>query len=183
MTPDSDAVANDRWDSLTDINAVLAIAAGIIAFFGLIIAIVALVGTFKGNTQQTIPSAGAPKKPGKISNEIPVSEGPRTSTSQFVSFDEPFESTLQDYDAVVQVKMGVAGAVDTPLADDISANYMPLRIAMLDMIGNEDPNYLMHRDGKLLLQQKLKKAVNQILVTKEASSQVDDVFFESFVIR
>ena len=60
---------------------------------------------------------------------------------------------------------------------------MPIRSAVLMKLASQDGFVISTPEGKKQLQDDLKDAINQVLISKEGFGGVDSVYFTSFIIQ
>jgi flagellar FliL protein len=108
---------------------------------------------------------------------------PRIYKPSYYDMAQSFTSNLQDTDGIAQVALGVATFYDSRVLDDFKDNEMPIRSAVLETLASQDAFVLGTPEGKAQLQQKLKAAINKVMVEKTGYGGIDDVYFTSFIIQ
>lgn len=108
---------------------------------------------------------------------------PKRYKPSYYTMDQPFTSNLRDTDGIVQLSIGMSTFYDNKVTDALKDNDMPLRSAALGVLADQDAFVLETPEGKQQLQQKLKDAMNRVLVEKTGYGGVDSVYFTSFIIQ
>jgi flagellar FliL protein len=108
---------------------------------------------------------------------------PRQYQASFYPIEQSFTSNLRDSDGFVQVGLGVSTFYDQKVLDNLKANDMPIRSAVLMTLADQDAANITTPTGKKALQHALKNAINEVLVNREGFGGVDDVYFTSFIIQ
>lgn len=108
---------------------------------------------------------------------------PRKYQASYYTFEQSFTSNLKDSDSFVQVGLGVSTFYDKKVLDRLKDDEMPIRSAVLMTLAETDQDSVGSAAGKKVLQQQLKKAINDVLVAREGFGGVDDVYFTTFVIQ
>ena len=108
---------------------------------------------------------------------------PRKYQATFYPIEQNFTSNLRDTDGFVQVGLGVSTYYDQKVIDNLKTNEMPIRSAVLMTLADQDAESITTQAGKRALQDALKGAINQVLVSREGFGGVDDVYFTSFIIQ
>jgi flagellar FliL protein len=103
--------------------------------------------------------------------------------STYYTMEQPFTSNLRDSDGFMQLGIGVATYYDQRVLDRIKEDEMPIRSAVLMTLANQDGFVISTPEGKKQLQDELKGAINQVLISKEGFGGVDSVYFTSFIIQ
>jgi flagellar protein FliL len=112
-----------------------------------------------------------------------VSPDPKKFKASYYRIADNFTANLADGETFVQVGLGVSTYYDERVFENVKLHEMAVRSAVLMTLTGEDPTALSTPEGKLKLQQTLKKAVNEVLKDKEGFGGIDDVYFTSFVIQ
>jgi len=108
---------------------------------------------------------------------------PRHYKASYYTMDQAFTSNLRDTDGIAQISLGVSTFYDAKVLDGFKDNEMPIRSAVLEVLANQDAFVLGTPEGKTALQQRLRDAINKVLVDKTGYGGVDDVYFTSFIIQ
>lgn len=95
----------------------------------------------------------------------------------------PYTSNLADTDSLVQISLAVSTYYDARVTEAIKTHEMAMRSAILMLLSQEHEMALATPNGKVALQKKLTKLINQILKQKTGYSGVDNVYFTNFVIQ
>ena len=108
---------------------------------------------------------------------------PRRYQASYYPIEQSFTANLRDSDGFVQVGLGVSTYYDHKVLDNLKANDMPIRSAVLLTLADQDASTITSPAGKKALQHALKSAINEVLVNREGFGGVDDVYFTSFIIQ
>lgn len=104
-------------------------------------------------------------------------------TATYYPIEQSFTSNLRDSDGFAQIGLGVSTYYDEKLVENIKANEMPIRSAVLMTLANQDAMVITTPEGKEALQKQLKVAINKVLKEKTGFGGVDSVYFTSFIIQ
>lgn len=108
---------------------------------------------------------------------------PRRYKASYYSIGKEFTSNLGDGQSFVQVGLGISTYYDERVFVNVQRHEMAVRSAVLMTLASEDPATLSTPRGKLALQADLKKAINDVLRSKEGFGGIDGVYFTSFVMQ
>ena len=108
---------------------------------------------------------------------------PRKYQASYYTFEQNFTSNMKDSDSFVQVGLGASTFYDKKVLDRLKDDEMPIRSAVLLTLAETDQDSIGTAAGKKVLQEQLKKAINDVLVAHEGFGGVNDVFFTSFVVQ
>lgn len=112
-----------------------------------------------------------------------TSPDPRKFKASYYRIADNFTANLADGETFAQIGLGVSTYYDERVFENVKLHEMAVRSAVLMTLTDQDPIALSTPQGKLKLQQALKKAVNEVLKDKEGFGGIDDVHFTSFVIQ
>ncbi|MDB5684820.1 MAG: flagellar basal body-associated protein FliL [Sphingomonas bacterium] len=138
------------------------------------------------NRPKLVPRATAGGHAAAEAGHGPAAGGaidPRRYQASFYPIEQSFTSNLRDSDGFVQVGLGVSTFYDQKVLDNLKANDMPIRSAVLMTLADQDASVITSPEGKKALQRALKKAINDVLVNREGFGGVDDVYFTNFIIQ
>jgi flagellar FliL protein len=133
------------------------------------------------NRPKLVPRDGA--EHGGAGAEHGKGVDPRQYQASFYPIEQSFTSNLRDTDGFVQIGLGVSTFYDQKVLDNLKTNEMPIRSAVLMTLADQDAETITTQAGKKALQNALKGAINQVLVSREGFGGVDDVYFTSFIIQ
>ena len=108
---------------------------------------------------------------------------PEVYKSTYVPMEQPFTSNLRDTDGYLQLGLGVSTFYDQKVTDHLKDSDMPVRSAVLEVLATQTADSLDTPQGKVMLRQQLKAAINRVLQQREGFGGVDDVYFTSFIIQ
>jgi flagellar protein FliL len=111
-----------------------------------------------------------------------VRADPRRFKASYYPIAKEFTSNLGGT-GVIQVGLGVSTYYDERVFINLQRHEMAVRSAVLMTLSGEDPAALATPQGKLALQKDLKKAINDVLRSREGFGGIDDVYFTSFVTQ
>lgn len=134
------------------------------------------------NQPKLVPRSDAPKgnKKARSLDEV-VDPGKYKAT--YYDLAQNFTSNLRDSDGFMQVSVGVSTYYDQRVLDRVKEHEMAIRSAVLMTLADQDAFVISTPEGKKELQNKLKKAINDVLVEKEGFGGIDDVYFTNFIIQ
>lgn len=101
----------------------------------------------------------------------------------YYALTDTFTSNMRDSDGFMQLGIGVSTYYDARVLDNLKANEMPVRSAVLMVLANQDGFEVATPEGKKKLQGELKDAINQVLISQTGFGGIDDVYFTSFIIQ
>jgi flagellar FliL protein len=108
---------------------------------------------------------------------------PRRYKPSYYTMEQNFTSNLRDTDGIAQVAIGVSTFYDSRVLDGFKDNEMPIRSAVLETLASQDAFVLETPEGKVQLRQRLKDAINHVMIEKTGYAGIDDVYFTSFIIQ
>jgi len=108
---------------------------------------------------------------------------PSKFKASYYEIEKNFTSNLADTEGFMQVSIGVSTLYDAQVIENLKANEMPVRSAVLMTLSNQEAYVISTPDGKRALQKQLKEAINKALEEKTGFGGVDAVYFTSFVIQ
>lgn len=108
---------------------------------------------------------------------------PELYKSTYVPMEQPFTSNLRDTDGYLQLGLGVSTFYDQKVTDHLKDSDMPVRSVVLEVLATQSADALNTPQGKIVLRQQLKTAINKVLLQREGFGGVDDVYFTSFIIQ
>lgn len=103
--------------------------------------------------------------------------------ASYYDLAQNFTSNLRDSDGFMQVSLGVSTYYDQRVIDRVKTHEMAIRSAVLMTLADQDAFVIATPQGKKELQNKLKKAINDVLIEKEGFGGIDDVYFTNFIIQ
>ncbi|MGE0773660.1 MAG: flagellar basal body-associated protein FliL [Sphingomonadaceae bacterium] len=103
--------------------------------------------------------------------------------ASYYTMEQPFTSNMRDSDGFMQLGLGISTHYDQRVLDRIKEDEMPIRSAVLMKLASQDGFVISTPEGKKQLQDDLKDAINQVLISKEGFGGVDSVYFTSFIIQ
>jgi len=121
-------------------------------------------------------------KKGEELAEVHGDGGSEYRTSYSVFADE-FTSNLKGSDALVQVSLACSTRRDGRVLMWLAKHELALRSAMLQVLADTNEADLVSMEGKTLLQQRLTRAINDVLIKAEGFGGVDAVYFKSIIVQ
>jgi flagellar FliL protein len=113
----------------------------------------------------------------------PANPDPSQYQATYYAMDQPFTSNLADTDGFLQVGVGVSTFYDMKVIENLKSADMPVRSAILQVLGQQQAEALNTTQGKAELRKQLRDAINQTLKQNQGFGGVSDVFFTSFIIQ
>lgn len=108
---------------------------------------------------------------------------PTKFQASYYPLTDQFTANLRDESGFVQLGLGVSTYYDQRVLDAVKLHEMAIRSAVLLTISEQDPVVIRSPQGKEHLKGALRKAINEVLKSKEGFGGVDDVYFTSLVIQ
>lgn len=121
--------------------------------------------------------------PGFVTDPDQVKADPRLYKASYYPIENSFTSNLRDSESFVQVGLGVSTYYDERVFANLQMHEMAVRSAVLMTLADQDPAAIESVEGKRALQGELKKAINDVLRTKEGFGGIDSVYFTGFVMQ
>ncbi|MGY4394915.1 flagellar FliL protein [Sphingomonas sp. UYAg733] len=113
----------------------------------------------------------------------PKGSGGDKFASNYYAMEKEFTSNLQDSVHFVQVGIAISTPYDDTVIDNLKTNEIAVRSAILMALGDTSEEQVFTVDGKIQLQRKLAKAINDTLKEKEGFGGVGNVYFTNFVVQ
>lgn len=135
----------------------------------------------KGEKDPYAPAAGEGK--GKETAEIVFGKGGSKYRTAYFNFSDDFTSNLRDGASLIQVSLAASTQRDGRVLMWLSEHETAIRSAILVEIAATDELDVTSPGGKERLQQRLTKAVNEVLKEHEGFGGVDNVYFRSFIVQ
>jgi flagellar FliL protein len=129
------------------------------------------------------PYALPPKK--GEGEEAPMVHGDGGSKyrTAYYTFDEDFTSNLKDSDALIQVSLAASTRRDGRVLMWLDEHKLAIRSKILVVLADTPEDEVYSPDGKALLQKRLTKAVNDVLIQQEGFGGVDNIYFKTFIVQ
>ena len=125
----------------------------------------------------------APKKEEKGSVPLVHGEGGSKYRTTYYTFAEDFTSNLKDSDALVQMSLAAATRRDGRVLMWLDEHALAIRSEVLIILADTPEGDAYTVEGKKRLQQRLTKAVNDVLTEEEGFGGVDNVYFRNFIVQ
>ena len=125
----------------------------------------------------------APKKEEKGAVELVHGEGGSKYRTTYYTFAEDFTSNLKDSDALVQMSLAAATRRDGRVLMWLDEHALAIRSAVLIILADTPEEDAYTVEGKKRLQQRLTKAINDVLTEEEGFGGVDNVYFRNFIVQ
>ncbi|MEO0061635.1 MAG: hypothetical protein RLZZ08_195 [Pseudomonadota bacterium] len=110
-------------------------------------------------------------------------EGGSEFRTSYYTFKDDFTSNLRDSTALVQLSLAASTRRDGRVLMWMKEHELAIRSRILVEIANTGEADVIAPEGKLALQKRLTKAINDVLVEHEGFGGVDDVYFRSFIVQ
>lgn len=125
----------------------------------------------------------AEKGEGEGGAELVHGEGGSEYRTSYYTFSEEFTSNLRDSTALVQLSLAASTRRDGRVLMWMKEHELAIRSRILVEIANTGEADVISPQGKLALQKRLTKAINDVLVEHEGFGGVDDVYFRTFIVQ
>ncbi len=113
----------------------------------------------------------------------PEGHGGDEYASNYYAMDKEFTANLQDSVHFVQVGVAVSTPYDEKVITNLKTNDIAVRSAVLMTLGDTTEEAVFSNAGKVALQKRLVKAINDTLQQKEGFGGISNVYFTSFVVQ
>lgn len=124
----------------------------------------------------------APKGAGDEPDIVHGEGGSRYRTAYY-RFSDDFTSNLRGSDALVQLSLAASTRRDGRVLMWLDQHQLAIRSRILVALADTPEDDVLTPDGKARLQQRLTKAVNDVLTEQEGFGGVDNVYFRTFIVR
>lgn len=125
----------------------------------------------------------AEKGEGEGGAELVHGEGGSEFRTSYYTFSEEFTSNLRDSSALVQLSLAASTRRDGRVLMWMKEHELAIRSRILVEIANTGEADVISPQGKLALQKRLTKAINDVLVEHEGFGGVDAVYFRTFIVQ
>ncbi len=113
----------------------------------------------------------------------PDGHGGDRYASNYYALDKEFTSNLQNSIHMVQVGVAVSTPYDMTVVENLKTNEIAVRSAILMALGDTTEDQVFTSPGKVQLQRRIAKAINDTLKEKEGFGGVGNVYFTNFVVQ
>ena len=113
----------------------------------------------------------------------PAGSGGEKYASNYYALEKDFTSNLQDSAHVIQIGIAVSTPYDDKVIDNLKANDIAVRSAILMALGDTTEEQVFTSQGKVQLQKRLVASINQVLKQKEGFGGISNVYFTNFVVQ
>jgi len=103
--------------------------------------------------------------------------------STYYPIEKEFTSNLKDSTHYVQVSLALATSYDSRVIDNVKANEIPIRSAVLMVLSDASEEAVFTQAGKEQLSGALKGAINKVLLEKEGFGGIGNVYFTNFIVQ
>ncbi|MDJ0979135.1 MAG: flagellar basal body-associated FliL family protein [Erythrobacter sp.] len=116
--------------------------------------------------------------------EAPVyGEGGSEYRTAYYSFKESFTSNLSDSPALIQVEIAVSTQRDGRVLGWVKNHELAIRSAILVQLAATPEADVFEPEGRKRLNQRLTKAINEVLEENEGFGGIDAVHFKGFLVQ
>ena len=129
------------------------------------------------------PYAPPPEKGGESGADRVHGDGGSKYRTAYYSFADEFTSNLKDTDALVQLSLAASTRRDGRVLMWLDEHQLAIRSRILVALADTPEDDMYAPEGKQRLQQRLTKAVNDVLVEQEGFGGVDNVYFRTFIVQ
>ncbi|MDT7935121.1 MAG: flagellar basal body-associated FliL family protein [Sphingomonadaceae bacterium] len=113
----------------------------------------------------------------------PVHAKPAPDPLRYERLEGAFTTNLAGSQRLIQVELGVAVAGGEPAVTGLHALELPLRSAVLEVLGQQGETAVATPAGRAALQRQLRAAMNRVTSARGAGTPVESVYFTSWVIQ
>ena len=97
--------------------------------------------------------------------------------------EKEFTANLQDSVHFIQVGIAISTPYDEKVIQNLKANDIAIRSAILMTLGDTTEDQVFSSAGKMALAKRLEGAINTTLKQKEGFGGVGNVYFTNFVVQ
>ena len=115
--------------------------------------------------------------------DTPAGSGGDKYASNYYAMDKEFTSNLQNSVHFVQVGIAVSTPYDDTVINNLKTNEIAVRSAILLALGETTEDEVFTTDGKIKLQARLVKSINDTLKQKEGFGGISNVYFTNFIVQ
>lgn len=101
----------------------------------------------------------------------------------YYTFDEDFTSNLKNSDALIQLSLAASTHRDGRVLMWLDEHKLAIRSKILITLADTPEEDVLSPEGKVHLQQRLTKAVNDVLIQQEGFGGVDNVYFRTLIVQ
>jgi flagellar FliL protein len=120
---------------------------------------------------------------GSHGKPTPKGEGGDKYASSYYPMEKEFTSNLQDSVHFVQVGIAVSTPYDGRVLENIKTHEIAIRSQVLMALGETSEDEVFTAEGKRHIQERLAKAINDVLKEKEGFGGVSNVYFTNFIVQ
>lgn len=121
---------------------------------------------------------------GAAHEKTPVDpENPDAFETKYYEFPEPLTTNLKGSRKYLQLGIGLSTQYDASVIENVEKHAMAIRSDMLTVLGNVTEESIAGKEGRDLLAEQLRDAINARLESLERFGGVESVFFPSFVLQ
>lgn len=113
----------------------------------------------------------------------PDGQGGDRYASNYYALDKEFTSNLQNSIHMIQVGIAVSTPYDMTVIENLKTNEIAVRSAILMALADTSEEQVFTHPGKVQLQRRIAKAINDTLKEKEGFGGVGNVYFTNFVVQ
>ncbi len=110
-------------------------------------------------------------------------EGGSEYRTAYYSFDDSFTSNLSDSPSLIQVELAVSTQRDGRVLGWVKNHELAIRSAILVQLANTPEADVFDPAGRERLNERLTKAINEVLEKNEGFGGVDAVHFKGFLVQ
>ncbi len=114
--------------------------------------------------------------------DVPGEGGSKYRTSYF-TFSDDFTSNLKDTTGLIQVSLAVATHRDGRVLMWLKKHELAVRSAVVVVLADTPEEEVLTPKGKERLQERLTKAINDVLIEAEGFGGIDAVYFRSLLVQ
>ncbi|WP_379551845.1 flagellar basal body-associated FliL family protein [Qipengyuania sp. DGS5-3] len=136
----------------------------------------------KGEEDPYAPAGGKGDKDGGAGAAV-FGEGGSEYRTVYYRFEEGFTSNLKNSPGLVQVSLAASTRHDGRVIQWLERHQLALRSAILVQLAATEEEAVFTPEGKNDLQERLTKALNDVLIEQEGFGGVESVHFQSFIVQ
>jgi len=119
-------------------------------------------------------------EPQKVAKETPATQ---TFVTSYYTFPDDFTTNLKGSKAFLKISVGVSTQYDETVVENVETHQLALRSEVLGVVSEHTVEDVEGKEGRDVLAENIRLAINKKLEDLEGFGGVEGVFFTSFVLQ
>jgi flagellar FliL protein len=119
-------------------------------------------------------------EPQKVAKETPAME---TFVTSYYTFPDDFTTNMKGSKAFLKISVGVSTQYDETVVENVETHQLALRSEVLGVVSEHTVEDVEGKEGRDVLAENIRLAINKKLEDLEGFGGVEGVFFTSFVLQ